>query len=249
MTTRFSNRDKAIIIGLYLSKFDVNALREFGFDGFHHAFNVLGYSIGVKPASIKNYRDEFDPYFPNERKGWHKRTLRQNCKKFLETFSELQFHDFTEYIKSFILTNYDIEKSIAETIQEDISESVAKRLVTGKAAEEYFMVNYLKTNEFSGYELIDTRMFACGFDFKLLSQSDFYFVEVKGMNLNIGNIAMTEKEHSVARNFRERYCLFVVKNFIDRPNHVLFFNPLESILEFKRHEREIVQISYSALMK
>lgn len=74
-------RDKAILIGLYLSKFDADALNVLGFKGFNEAFNTLGYSIGVKPASIKNYRDEFDPFFPNPRKGWHKRQIRDYCKE------------------------------------------------------------------------------------------------------------------------------------------------------------------------
>jgi len=249
MTTHFSDRDKAIIIGLYLSKFDVPALSEFGFDGYQHAFNVLGYSIGVKPASIKNYRDEFDPYFPNERKGWHKRTLRQYCKNIMDTFSDMHFSDFTDFIKSLILPNYDTEKCIAETIKKDASVSVAKRLATGMAAEEYFKAKYSETNEFFGYDLVDTRMFACGFDFKLSSPSDFYFVEVKGMNLNAGNIILTDKEYSVAYDYQERYCLFVVRNFIEMPSHEMFFNPLNGTLDFKRHERKTVQISYSAIMK
>ena len=65
MSSVFSIRDKAILIGLYLSKYDQDGLNAFGFEGFVQAYNTFGYSIGFKPASIKNYRDEFDPYFPN----------------------------------------------------------------------------------------------------------------------------------------------------------------------------------------
>ena len=43
--------------------------------------NVIGFALGAKPASIKNYRDEFDPVFPNKRKGWHKRPMRNYCKQ------------------------------------------------------------------------------------------------------------------------------------------------------------------------
>ena len=103
MGNSFSNQDKAILIGLYLSKFDNEGLNEFGFEGFTQAFNTLGYSIGVKPASIKNYRDEFDPYFPNVRQGWHKRQLRDYCKQYLDTFSALLFNEFTDLIKGFII--------------------------------------------------------------------------------------------------------------------------------------------------
>ena len=143
----FSNRDKAILIGLYLSKFDVDSLNELGFDGITQAFNTLGYSVGVKPASIKNYRDEFDPYFSNPRKGWHKRTLRNYCKKFFGDFSSLSFSDFTELIKSFLIYNYEIEKFVEKIGKKDKSESVAKRLITGKSAEEYFKINYSTVNK------------------------------------------------------------------------------------------------------
>ena len=85
MTINFENldkRDKAVLMGLFLSRFDKLALESFGFTGFRQAYNVLGLSIGFTPKSIQNYRDEFDPYFPNERKGWHKRDLRDYCKKY-----------------------------------------------------------------------------------------------------------------------------------------------------------------------
>ena len=249
MKTLFSNRDKAIIIGLYLSKFDMLVLSELGLDGHSHAFNVLGYAIGAKPASIKNYRDEFDPYFPNNRKGWHKRPLRQHCKNILEMLSELNLSDFTDLIKSFIISNYDIEKNIAEIDKTNISESIAKRLATGVAAEEYFKLNYTKINEFFGYDILDTRMLACGFDFKLSLKNDFYYVEVKGINLNVGSIVMTKKEFSVADQLQEKYCLFVVRNFKENPTHMMVFNPVNSFLEFKKNERKVVQVDYSAILR
>lgn len=71
-----SLRDKLVLTGLYLSKFDEAGLKRLGFKTFTEAFNVIGYALGAKPASIKNYRDEFDPLFPNRRKGWHKRETR-----------------------------------------------------------------------------------------------------------------------------------------------------------------------------
>ena len=70
-------REKSILAGLYLSKFDAEGLKFLGFDNFTEAFNVIGLGLGVQPASVKNYRDEFDPLFPNERQGWHKREIRK----------------------------------------------------------------------------------------------------------------------------------------------------------------------------
>ena len=246
MSNIFSKRDKAILIGLYLSKFDEDGLYTLGFQGFNQAYNTLGYSIGFKPTSIKNYRDEFDPYFPNPRKGWHKRVIRDYCKLFLDEFSPLKIKTFTDLVKSFVIDDYDIEKIVDKFEKRDKSESVAKRLITGKAAEEYFKVNYNTINNFKDFELKETTNLACGFDFKLSLNSNFYCVEVKGLNTNSGNIALTEKEFLVANELKKKYCLFVVMNFIEKPNHQLFFDPLSSRLTFKKVERKVTQINYSA---
>ena len=241
----FSIRDKAILTGLYLSKFDEDGLTALGFEGFTQAFNVLGYSLGTKPASIKNYRDEFDPYFPNPRKGWHKRIIREYCREFLNDFSSLNLGPFTDLIKSFVIRDYDIEKLIERIEEKDKSESVARRLVTGRAAEEYFKSNYHTVDNFLNFDLKDATALACGFDFKLSLHSEYYCVEVKGLNSNFGSISLTEKEFSVANEMRKRYCLFIVRNFVETPNHQLFFDPLHSSLSFKRIERRVTQINYA----
>jgi uncharacterized protein YggL (DUF469 family) len=241
----FSTRDKAILIGLYLSKFDDQAISQLGFEGFNQAFNTLGYSIGVKPSSIKNYRDEFDPYFPNQRKGWHKRALREYCKKFLDEFGNFGFKIFTELVQSFVIKDYAIEKFIAEIEKKDYSKQIAKRLITGEAAEEYFKMNYQNVSEFLNFELLDTRKNACGFDYKVTLDSNYYCVEVKGLSSATGSISLTEKEFSVAQNQKEKFCLFIVSNFIEKPMHQYYFNPLESRLTFKKVEKQIVQITFN----
>ena len=76
---KIATRQKLILSGLYLSKYDSQGLKSLGLDSFAEAFNVIGYALGARPASIKNYRDEFDPLFPNQRKGWHKRATRDYC--------------------------------------------------------------------------------------------------------------------------------------------------------------------------
>ncbi len=245
MRNSFSIRDKSILIGLYLSKFNEQALNSLGFEGVKQAFNVLGYSIGSKPASIKNYRDEFDPYFPNSRKGWHKRDIREYCKIFLTDFENVSFEDFTDLIKSFVVKNYELEKFLDRIEKKDYSESIAKRLITGYAAEEYFKLNYHLIKDFHEFEIQDTTKLACGFDFKLSLQNDFYCVEVKGSNTKFGSITMTEKEFLVAGDLKEKYCLFIVSNFVEKPVHQYHFDPLNRHLSFKKIERPIIQTTYS----
>src|SRR5260221_6063291 len=98
---RIAAREKLILAGLYLSKYDSLGLKKLGFGSFVEAFNVIGYALGSKPASIKNYRDEFDPLFPNRRKGWHKRRTRDYCLKVFEKYNDLDFKSFTGLLKSF----------------------------------------------------------------------------------------------------------------------------------------------------
>lgn|SRR5690606_22544904 len=241
-----TTRDKSILTGLYLSKYDKIGLEELGFNSFQEAFNILGYSLQSKPSSIKNYRDEFDPLFPNNRKGWHKRTIREYCKKIYNEFNTLTFDTFSDLIKSFLIDNYDLEKFIKTVNKKDYSETVSKRLLTGKAAEEYFKLEYKKLNVFASFDILDTTQMACGFDYKLSSESDFYCIEVKGINELKGNIQMTEKEFYVAKELRNRYCLFIVKNFKEKPIHECVFDPLNSRLEFKEIKREIIQTAYNS---
>ena len=62
---RISTRKKLVLTGLYLSKYDLAGLTRLGFGGFTEAFNAVGYALGARPMSVKNYRDEFDPLFEN----------------------------------------------------------------------------------------------------------------------------------------------------------------------------------------
>lgn len=246
---KLDKRDKAILMGLFLSRYDKQALESFGFTGFRQAYNVLGLSIGFIPKSIQNYRDEFDPYFPNNRKGWHNRNLRDYCREFMDATADMSFDEFYNLIKYFLDGGVIDERDIVKERRKASRGFMANRLITGKAAEEYFMMNYQRIDPFQNYVLQDTTQMGCGFDFKLSLSEKHFYVEVKGINDKTGSILMTEKEHSVADDLRELYCLFVVSNFRDTPEHHLFFNPLYvPQLEFKCQEQQVTRISYSAKM-
>lgn len=240
-------REKSILAGLYLSKFDAEGLKFLGFDNFTEAFNVIGLALGVKPASVKNYRDEFDPFFPNERQGWHKREIRPYCKDIYNAFKALNINNFSNLLKEIIYENHEIDVLMEQIAKkEDKESSFAKRLITGQAAEHYFKENYIKIDVFKDCQIEDTTKHGCGFDFKLYSpSSEFLGVEVKGLNNSSGNIALTSKEHSVAQMLGGRYFLFVVKNFKEVPFHDYFQNPLNSKLKFNRIETTITQVSWN----
>lgn len=238
------------MMGLFLSKYDKKALDSFGFTGFKEAFNVLGYAVETPPSSIKNYRDEFDPYFPNPRLGWHHRELRDYCRDIMERTQDLSFEMFHAIINSFVVDEYveisDIKSNHPITRERKF---LANRIITGKAAEEYFVMNYRNIPTFSDFNLTDTTNLGCGFDYKLSLNTANFYVEVKGINNRQGSILMTEKEHNMAEDLLERYCLFVVSNFKDSPMHQLFFDPLHcDNLLFHRQERQVIQVSYSTII-
>jgi hypothetical protein len=246
---RISTREKLILAGLYLSKYDSLGLKRLGFDSFVEAFNVIGYALGSKPASIKNYRDEFDPLFPNRRKGWHKRETRSYCMKILEEYKGLDLESFTGLVKS--LVGYDENawseiQPVART--RDASSQFAQRLITGLAAEQYFESVHPSLPEFKGYVVQNTTRLGCGYDFRMDAgfNKDFLAIEVKGLKDATGTLSLTPKEHEIAKSLGDRFYLFVVRNFRESPFHEIFRNPLSSRLNFKKKEKVTVQVSWLA---
>ena len=246
--TVLSQRDKAILMGLFISKFNEQALDSFGFTTMKEAYNVFGYSVNVPPTSIKLYQQEFDPYFPNGRKGWHKRGLREYCREIMDNVSNLSFDEFYRLINSFVLDEYVEIKDIHRNKENaGYRKFQTNRQLTGKAAERYFVMNYQSITPFQNYHLIDTTNMGCGFDYKLSLQTENYYVEVKGINERQGSVLMTEKEYNMAEDLLDRYCLFVVSNFKERPFHQMFFNPIHcGSLLFQRQEREVRQVNYQS---
>ncbi len=248
-SSRIAKREKLILVGLYLSKYDSLGVKRLGFESFVEAFNVIGYALGSKPASIKNYRDEFDPLFPNHRKGWHKRPIREYCLKMFEEYKALDLESFTGLIKSFVGYDENVWSEVQARGEKDESEShFAKRLITGLAAEQYFESVQPSIPEFKGYAVENTTRFGCGYDFRLrtAAEDDFLAVEVKGLKERTGSVSLTPKEHDVAMMLKDRFFLFVVKNFLESPFHEIFQDPLSGRLQFKKTERVTVQITWLA---
>lgn len=239
-------RTRQILAGLFLSKFDAQGLDKLGFDGFTEAFNALGYGLGGRPASIKNYRDEFDPLFPNPRQGWRHRKRRDYCMKIEAAYRSLQMSEFAALVSGFVGTApVDAAKKEAD---ETSTSTFAKRLITGKAAEKYFESACPKVPEFAGHEVEDTTGHGCGYDFRLWPKlgRQFKAVEVKGMAESSGWVSLTDKEYDAAQSLKERFFLFVVKNFHEKPFHEIHGNPISGPLKFTRQERRVIQVSWSA---
>lgn len=244
-----SQRNKLILAGLFLSRFDRRALQVLGFKGFTEAYNVIGYALGAKPASVKNYRDEFDPLFPNGRSGWHKRSTRDYCLKIFDDYKGLDFDLFASLIRS--IAGFD--ENIWSGTQGDKDSgdgnpsSFARRLITGIAAEQYFESAHSSVPEFKDRSLENTTQLGCGYDYRLRggSDTDFLVVEVKGLRGATGGLSLTPKEYETAEIMRDRFFLFVVKDFQRSPVHEVFQDPLSSRLRFRRLEKVILQVAWA----
>ena len=110
------NRNKtmdSLTVAYYLSRFDKNALKELGYVRFNAAFEDLGKKLQQKPATLKNMRDEFDPYFDNGRKGWYQKPLVGTRKEIFEKYADTAFGKMTTFVKG-IITAYTGEKEDAK---------------------------------------------------------------------------------------------------------------------------------------
>src|SRR5208337_3053386 len=151
-------------------------------------------ALGSRPSSIKNYRDEFDPIFPNARKGWHKREIRAYCRKVLDDYQSLDFDSFSGLIKSFAGYSESAWSGIeSKEGQEERASGFAKRLITGLAAERYFESVHATVTEFRGCAIENVTQLGCGYDFKLSrnASKEFLAVEVKGLREQTGSISLT----------------------------------------------------------
>jgi|GEM_PF-4377479 len=104
------------IASLYLAKFNGRAVEQLGCKTQKEAFEKIAEALSTKPATIKNIRDYFDVFFPNERKGWHK---VEPYKIIRDTFSEFGNYDFeklTEIVKDILEENF-LSESLKEIIE------------------------------------------------------------------------------------------------------------------------------------
>lgn len=92
----------SLTVAYYLSRVDKKALQELGYKTFSSAFRDLAEKLDQKPATIKNMRDEFDPYFDNGRRGWYQRELRFSRRDIFEINKNLTDDELTVKVKGML---------------------------------------------------------------------------------------------------------------------------------------------------
>ena len=89
---------KEMLAGMFLSKFSKSGLAKLGFETYSEAYKTLAMRVGGNWLSIRNYRDEFDPAFPNGRKGYHKRHMHPSRKDMLDSIGWMDIDALAELL-------------------------------------------------------------------------------------------------------------------------------------------------------
>lgn len=236
--------EQAIIISYYLSRFNNEAINNLGFQTWKDAFEDLSEKLQINKHTIKNWRDEFDP-FHGHRAGWHQRQPRKTISSIISQFEQLDEFDIRQIVEEIIngkkIDLPEIDYSEKEVLSNPI---FILRGPTGKKAEHFF-IEYHRINNspFEG-ELIDARDLGCGYDFEIKSESNQHFIEVKGLAGNLGGLLFTNKEWETAKRERTNYTVCLVSNINELPE-ISFINDPYSKLNPKKNIIQTVQVQWS----
>lgn len=248
-----ANNQLALIVSYYLSRCDKEAYKHLGYSSFNQAANDIGNILDVNPNTIKNMRDEFDPYHENTRIGW-KRELRGSRLKVLKAFQDTDDETLLEIAEE-ILNNKEFKNTEEYrdiyTMFKDKGRGSAKepaifilRGPTGKAAEEFFVEYFKNSAKPVSGELVDSRYLGCGYDFEIKNSGQSYMVEVKGLSSNGGGVLFTNKEWQTALKYKNKYYLILVKNLSSTPELIMIQDPA-SRLKARKSIYTTIQVSWN----
>jgi Domain of unknown function (DUF3883) len=245
----------AIIVAYYLSKFDKEGLRNLGYKNDSEAFEQTALVLGIKKNYVKFRRDEFDPIHP-WRKGWQ-RPMDNRIIRAIEALQDLNEVDLRDIVRG-ILTDSEYRKSeevtrITSLFTEEKKLKKTKgvfilRGPTGKFAEEFYIEHYSKSKAPIDGKLVDCRELGAGYDFKIETSTQPYFVEVKGLSEVSGGVLFTNKEWITAKEKGNSYFLCVISNIGGVPVIKFIENPATK-LNSKKNVFTTVQINWSVSEK
>ena len=236
-----SENELAMVVAFYLSKFGNEGLERLGFETYKQAFQETGASLNVNPNSVKNWRDEFDPYYDNGRKGWYQRGIRPTRQKVMTTFDTLSEDALRVIVLDIIKPESrpkiesELQPVLAEIKGTDDKRKSRKKVeyvargITGRMAEEFFISTFNDgLTPFSG-NLRDCRDDGVGFDFEIADRKRRTLIEIKGVASESGGVTFTDKEWKVASDAKDNYFLGVVIQlsnhpkigFVQNPAHIL----------------------------
>ena len=217
---------EALILGYAMSRLNRLYLAARGLRTWGQAFDEASTSLGLPAASFKNLRDEFDPFFENERRGWWKRDVRQDRQRVLLEFEPVSDMALLALVDRLLVGDHEAIAPAVDVIAEPSTRTsnVAERLLTGRRAEDYFVERYESILEAPGSTLEDFRISAQGYDFGIRERPGLA-IEIKGIRGSSGEVLFTDREWSVAGVRREDYWLVVVGDLETSPRHRILTDP------------------------
>ena len=234
---KHANYEILNLIGYGLSKFNDEFVSEFGFKT-KTAFYEYCVEIGIVETvgTVKNRMDLFDPFFPNNRQGWHQRGNAYIHRKLLidSLFGSENAKGYADIVKLYLRETYKINNIFVE-VKPIVKSRFRKMNETGFEAELYFMNNFNLIENFKGGILEDARLFGDGYDFQINVNDHSYLSEIKGIRGKEGTFRMTEKEYNKALEYKNDYFITLVMNMNDSPTFLTIENPANN-LKFKREE-------------
>jgi len=219
------------LLGYGLSKFNEDFIQEFGFKNKSSFYEYcVDLNIANTTGTIKNRMDFFDPFFPNNRKGWwQKGDMYIHRKQLIDSmFGNENIYEYANIVKLYLQENFDV---YSETLNiKPIIKSKFKQLQkTGLEAELYFINNYNSIDIFHGATLEDARLFGDGYDFQLNLNNNLYLAEVKGIREVRGKFRMTENEFFKANEYKSQYFVTLVLNMNDSPKFLVIDDPIKNL--------------------
>ncbi|MEN6577272.1 MAG: DUF3883 domain-containing protein [Phycisphaerales bacterium] len=239
-TNRKRLETAAIVVGYAMSRLDTRYLQSQGVRTWKAAFDRGAKALGVRAASLKNLRDEFDPVHDNRRRGWRHRPLRPNRQRVMGDLSEMSDGALLECVGRILGHDESATKELVESLVETRppAYNVAERLFTGRRAENLFLENCESWIGVPRRKVIDRRDSAQGFDFGVAGVPQ-RAIEIKGLKGSAGAIQFTDREWSEAKIRQADYWLIVVGNVTANPVFGLWKDPQRALRAQCRYQRSI----------
>lgn len=235
------NNVLGLYVSYYLARFNEQAYTKLGYGTQNDTHFKVGKLLDVKPATIKNWRDEFDPLF-GHRAGWYQRPMSKSRLAVVNALADLDETAVFELVKDILLNasnSEDIEmKQLKSVINDADSDTESTSIFvprgpTGKAAEEFFIKCFNDKKTPLDGVLEDCRELGTGYDFKLSTETDFKFIEVKGRDKDSGGILFTNKEWNMAKKHGDNYIVCIVSHVSTNPTMNFLYNPAKDLVPNK----------------
>jgi hypothetical protein len=220
----------ALIVGYAMSRLDDAYLKSRGLSSWKAAFADAAASLDVRPASIKNLRDEFDPVHGNARRGWKDRPMRPNRQLIMGELCGVSDAALLDIVSRILARDAETVEEFVEPLSRPATRmhNVAERLRTGRLAEEFFLDHSEAIANLAKASILDHRDLFRGYDFGLRDRDEIA-IEVKGMKRTRGELLFTDREWAEARVRHDNYWLVVIGNMEAKPSARMIRNPAAAL--------------------